>query len=164
MKIEIKKDGWWMTFTGPRDCRKAILKGRDTANIRAQVPAEWWAEAEAMLAKARAQDKAEAAAFAAIGFIQQGSQWVLPEGHIAVTSDGPAEEYLPGFFRQPHHLRLEDDGRVTADMEDAEGYGPRMTLVGVTPRPERPTKSKNWRDSLTAEEITEKAMADEEQE
>ena len=129
-----------MTVTSPRDCQKLILKGRDSADVRALIPAEWWVEAEAHLIKTKNETEEEAIFCQKTGLVKVRGRWEAPEGYICITADGPAEEYFPGLFRRPVGVRLEN-GRITAKMKDADGYGVRKVIVGVAPEPHKQRRS-----------------------
>ena len=90
-------------------------------------------------------------------------RWIVPAGFIAVTEDGPAEEYLPGFYRHLDGLRVDrDDLTVSAVMADSEGYGERHRIVGVIPVTRKETVRSHWTDGQTWEEIQAILQADEE--
>ena len=98
-------------------------------------------------------------AFAAVGLINGQ----MPNGHLAVTPDGPAEEYLPGFFLRPDAIRFED-GWVTAILADTDGHGQRRRIIGVCPQPLARQVRRHWTDGLTWTEIQAIIQADEDRE
>ena len=122
-----------------------------------------WCEAEADLGQIVDEAATKTALCQRIGLVQDGLTWCVPDGYIAVTKEGPAEEYIKGFFRHPDALRLEG-GKITAIMADDEGYGRRIQIIGITPKPKSPADRPNWRDGLTVDEIDQIVQKDEEKE
>jgi len=166
MEIKIKSTGWGMTVRGQKDCQKLIMKGRDSAEIRALIPAELWEQAEAELGIKDSRQAAEDQLCTKIGLVKNGSLWSVPEGCIVVHPDGIAEEYLPGFFRRPNGIAVEESRagvlRVIAKMEDADGFGQIRQIIGVIPEPKNPEKIRqHWTDGKTWEEIQKILQADE---
>jgi len=166
MKISLKGDGWGMTVRGQRDCQKLIMKGRDSAEIRALIPAELWEQAEAELSLKGSRQDAEDQLCTKIGLVKEGSCWRIPAGLIAVHPKGIAEEYFPGMFRRANGIGTEigRDGklRVFAKMEDTEGFGMECQIIGVIPEPKTPGKTRqHWADGKSWEKIQEILQADE---
>ena len=73
------------------------------------------------------------AAYKKIGLNPDGS---VPDKHIAVTSKGPAEEYLPGLYRRLKSVVVDEDtGAVSGKLVDCDGHGQRHRIIGVAPIP-----------------------------
>jgi len=160
MKYKVSGEGWGMTVTGVRDCQKLILKGRDTEEIRSLIPAEWWVEAETEMEAKECQGKQSEKAFSALGLVEIKGRWEVPEGNIVVTSEGPAEEYANGFYRNPDGLRFKDS-EITAIMADSEGYGLRKRIIGIIPIKSHASIKARWSDGLSIQQIEEILFADE---
>jgi len=160
MKLKVSGEGWGMTVTSSRDCQKLILKGRDTEEIRSLIPPDWWIEAEEEIRNKEDQGKQKEKAFSDLGLVEIKGRWEAPEGHIVVTSDGPAEEYLPGFYRKPNGI-WHEEGVVSAVMEDSEGYGLRKRIVGVILIKSHASIKARWSDGLSIQQI-EKILSDDE--
>ena len=161
MEIKVNGKGWRMIVKGVRDCQKLILKGRDTEEIRSLIPAKWWIEAKAEIAAKEDQGKQKEKAFSNLGLVEIKGRWEVPEGNIVVTSEGPAEEHLPGFFRSPDGLRFEDS-EITAIMADSEGNGLRKRIVGIIPIKSHTNIKARWSDGLNIQQIEEILSTDEE--
>jgi len=166
MEIQIKGTGWGMIVRGQRDCQKLIMKGRDSAEVRALIPAELWTQAEKEMGIKEARQKAEDQLCLQVGLVKEGSCWRVPAGFIAVHPKGIAEEHSPGLFRRPSGIGTEIGRdrklRVFAKMEDTDGFGQECQIIGITPEPKNPEKTRqHWTDGKSWEEIQEILQADE---
>ena len=160
MKIKVSGNGWGMTVSSSRDCEKLIIKGRDSQEIRALVPEKLWIDAEQALSERKEEIERKEQAFSNLGLIKIRGRWEVPAGFIVVTSDGPAEEYLPGFYRKPNGI-WHEEGVVSAVMEDSEGYGLRKRIVGVILIKSHASIKACWSDGLSIQQI-EKILSDDE--
>ena len=97
------------------------------------------------------------ASLKAIGLSEEGA---VPNGFIALTPDGPAEEFFPGLFRTLHGVGWDEvTGKITGKLEDSDGFGVRHEIIGIVPMPIKTEKPKKVR--MTAEEAGLAAMENE---